>query len=103
MLFARNVPTAPGDLEPSSYVRDKTSPDQWLPQASCEDMLPGHLLGSSALYFLFCLHPSPENRQQSSVGVGGTLGSHCSLGSYSGIFPPQKKPLFSQAPWQEKA
>lgn len=103
MLFARNVPTAPGDLEPSSYVRDKTSPDQWLPQASCEDMLPGHLLGSSALCFLFCLHPSPENRQQSSVGVGGTLGSHCSLGSYSGIFPPQKKPLFSQAPWQEKA
>lgn len=103
MLFSRNVPTAPRGLQPSSYVRTKTSPDQWLPQASCEDMLPGHLLGSSTLCFLVL--PSSITREQAAElsWCGQHLGSHCSLGSYSGIFPPQKKPLFSQAPWHEKS
>ena len=73
MLFARNVPTAPGDLEPSSYVRDKTSPDQWLPQASCEDRVArrtsafgfcllgahGSLVGCMNSHFVLCCMSDP--------------------------------------------
>lgn len=94
MLFSRNVPTAPRGLEPSSYVRTKTSPDQWLPQASCEDMLPGHLLDSSTLCFLVL--PSSITREQAVElsWCGQDLGSHCSLGSYSVIFPPSKETSF---------
>ena len=100
MLFSRNVPTAPGGLEPSSYVRTKTSPDQWLPRLAVRTCFQDISLALPLSVSWFCLHPSPENRQQSSAGVGR---SHCPLGSYSGIFPPSKETSFPQASWHEKS
>lgn len=41
----------------------------------------------------FCLHPSPENRQQSSAGVGGTWGLIVLLGHIP-VSSPLKRNLF---------
>lgn len=98
MLFSRDVPTAPGGLEPGSYVRAKTSPDKWLFHTCCEDMLPGSLPGSFTLCLLVL--PSPITREQSAELRAG-VGSHCSFRSYSGIFSTKKKPLSPRPPGKQ--